>query len=278
VGVVLLMIWQLYHVLAADLSNRRSVSQQEHQTKEIIFAPRLESCSIRDSTWKIAKTNLFFSPRLCQHAACPKALNRFSSYVTDIRITKICLPILILVIIINYQCSETNVMHFLFSLLRIKGLYMFRVLLAHPQEVLHKRQLVYCVRQLAESGLKFHSNPGAANWHNVLLCSASWGWASNTRNIYGPLILNKLNKKCLTLVSLYWYTMTQVNKTLKHKLLDTTERPKCVSACIYIRLLWFKIYLTIIMKVRETYSREPLNTVSEKGKHPLAISMDNCTN
>jgi hypothetical protein len=48
-----------------------------------------------------------------------------------------------------YQYSETNLMHFLFSLLRIKGLYMFRALLAHPQEVLHKRQLVYCVRVMS---------------------------------------------------------------------------------------------------------------------------------
>jgi hypothetical protein len=37
-------------------------------------------------------------------------------------------------------------MHFSFSLLEIKGLYMFRALLAHPQEVLHERHLVYCVR------------------------------------------------------------------------------------------------------------------------------------
>jgi hypothetical protein len=36
-----------------------------------------------------------------------------------------------------FQYSETNVMHFLFSLLRIKDLYMFRALLAHPQEILH---------------------------------------------------------------------------------------------------------------------------------------------
>jgi hypothetical protein len=43
---------------------------------------------------------------------------------------------------IFYQYSETNVMHFLFNLLRIKGLYMFRALLAHPQEALHKRHLV----------------------------------------------------------------------------------------------------------------------------------------
>jgi hypothetical protein len=36
--------------------------------------------------------------------------------------------------IIVYQYSETNVMHFLFNLLRIKDLYMIRALLAHPQE------------------------------------------------------------------------------------------------------------------------------------------------
>jgi hypothetical protein len=32
--------------------------------------------------------------------------------------------------------------------LRIKGLYMFRALLAHPQEALHKRRIA-CVCQLA---------------------------------------------------------------------------------------------------------------------------------
>jgi hypothetical protein len=40
------------------------------------------------------------------------------------------------------QYSESNVMHFLFILLIIKGLYMFQALLAHPQEALHKRHLV----------------------------------------------------------------------------------------------------------------------------------------
>jgi hypothetical protein len=52
------------------------------------------------------------------------------------------------------------------SRLRVKGLYMFRGLLDHPQEVLHKRHLVYCVRvifQLAAPGLEIHFNPGAAN-------------------------------------------------------------------------------------------------------------------
>jgi hypothetical protein len=46
--------------------------------------------------------------------------------------------------------SETNVMHFLFNLLRIQGLHMLRASLAHPQEVLHKRRLLYCVLRLVE--------------------------------------------------------------------------------------------------------------------------------
>jgi hypothetical protein len=43
------------------------------------------------------------------------------------------------------QYNETNAMHFSFILLRIKGLYMFPALFAHPQEAMNKRHLVYCV-------------------------------------------------------------------------------------------------------------------------------------
>jgi hypothetical protein len=50
-----------------------------------------------------------------------------------------------------FQHSETNMMHLLFSLLRIKGLYMFRALLSHSQEGLHKRHLVYDVRVMSVS-------------------------------------------------------------------------------------------------------------------------------
>jgi hypothetical protein len=39
---------------------------------------------------------------------------------------------------------------------------------------------------------------------NCHLYSTSWGWASNARNTQRPLIFNKLNKKCITLVSPYW--------------------------------------------------------------------------
>jgi hypothetical protein len=52
-------------------------------------------------------------------------------------------------------------MHFLFSLLRIKGFYMFQALLAHPQEALHKRHLVYYVSVMSVGciriGVEFHS-------------------------------------------------------------------------------------------------------------------------
>jgi hypothetical protein len=51
--------------------------------------------------------------------------------------------------VISYKYNKTNVMHFSFYLLRIKGFYMFRALLAHRQEVLHNRHLVYCVRVMS---------------------------------------------------------------------------------------------------------------------------------
>jgi hypothetical protein len=64
--------------------------------------------------------------------------------------------------IIVYQYNETNVMQFLFSLLRIKGLYMFRALLAHIQEALQKLHLEYCVRVMSvgcpQGWMELHSN------------------------------------------------------------------------------------------------------------------------
>jgi hypothetical protein len=58
-------------------------------------------------------------------------------------------PYVLLTCITVRQYNKTNVMHFLLNLLRINGLYMFQALLAHPQEALHKRQLVYCVRVMS---------------------------------------------------------------------------------------------------------------------------------
>jgi hypothetical protein len=47
------------------------------------------------------------------------------------------------------QRSETNLMHVLCNLLRIKGLYMFPALLAQPLEALYKQHLVCCLRVLS---------------------------------------------------------------------------------------------------------------------------------
>jgi hypothetical protein len=60
-------------------------------------------------------------------------------------------------------------MHTVFSLLRIKGLYTFRSLRAHPQEVLHRVTWYFaCVLcQLAAPGLEFHPKTGAASRHNM---------------------------------------------------------------------------------------------------------------
>jgi hypothetical protein len=57
----------------------------------------------------------------------------------------------LIIIFMSYTSSVRNILdipsyikvkYFLFSLLRIKGLYKFRALLAYPQEALHKRYLV----------------------------------------------------------------------------------------------------------------------------------------
>jgi hypothetical protein len=56
-------------------------------------------------------------------------------------------------------------MYFLLNLLRIKGLYMFRALFSHPQEALHKRNLIYCVRVMSVG------------------CHQDWSGTGETRNI-----------------------------------------------------------------------------------------------
>jgi hypothetical protein len=124
--------------------------------------------------------------------------------LTDILYSVFCWPCITV-----YQYSETNVMHLLLNLLRIKGLYMFWALLAHPQEALHERNLVYCMRVMSVGctrvGVEILVQPTDITHMQNTKCylwSTSRGWASSAQNIYRPLILDKLNKKCITLVSL----------------------------------------------------------------------------
>jgi hypothetical protein len=87
-----------------------------------------------------------------------------------------------------YQYTETNLMHFLFILLRVKGLYMFQALLAHLQEALHKQHLVYWMLVTSVGcnriGVEHSSTPilvqPSVKCH---LCNISWGWASNAQNM-----------------------------------------------------------------------------------------------
>jgi hypothetical protein len=91
---------------------------------------------------------------------------------------------------------------------------MFRALLAHPQEAQCKQHLVYCVCVMSvgctriEVELVQPTDITCKQYTKCYLCSSSWGWASNAQNMYRPLIINKLNKKCIILVLLYWYAVT----------------------------------------------------------------------
>jgi hypothetical protein len=97
------------------------------------------------------------------------------------KISEVYANFVLLICIAVYQYTETKVMHFLFSPLRIKGLYMFLTLLAHPQEVLYKRHLVYCVCFMS-SWLQ-PTDITLIQYTKCRLLSAFWGWASNARNM-----------------------------------------------------------------------------------------------
>jgi hypothetical protein len=109
----------------------------------------------------------------------------------------------------GHMYNETKMMHFSLIFLRINGVYMFRVLLAHPQEALHKLHLVCCVRvmsvgcgtdsqQTCLSQLTLY----ARNILNVVCSSPPEDEQVMLETRTGTLILNKLNKKYITLVSL----------------------------------------------------------------------------
>jgi hypothetical protein len=75
------------------------------------------------------------------------------------------------------------------SLLRIEDLYIFRALLAHPQEALLLRHLVYCMRVMSVGcttvGVELgqQTDMTRTQYTKCRLCIASWGWASNDRNM-----------------------------------------------------------------------------------------------
>jgi ferredoxin len=109
---------------------------------------------------------------------------------------------------------------------------MFRASLAHPQEALHKRHLVYCTR-VQPTDIK------REQCTKCRLCRASWGWASNVRNMQRSLILNKLNRKCITLVLFYWlqrqFSRTGLTKLWHAKILPRHAASTGVSKFLILR-------------------------------------------
>jgi hypothetical protein len=138
------------------------------------------------------------------------------------------------------QYSETNVMHFLFSLLRINGLYRFRALLAHPQEVLHKCHLVYCVWKISPPpGFNPRTvQPVASRYTNwatqptkdipKLNCTDKFHYLPQNTKFNWNLSNRCKDKTCrLTNMTCYWaFTYTHLWNT------DTTKHPACISQAI----------------------------------------------
>jgi hypothetical protein len=79
------------------------------------------------------------------------------------------------------------------------------------------------------------------------LYSTSWGWASNARNIQRPLILNKLVRKCITLVSLYWSTMMHGQQNIK-----------CVESSLLQLCLWFGAWLVFLTDSSNEVRLDPI--------------------
>jgi hypothetical protein len=94
--------------------------------------------------------------------------------------------------IIVYEYSETNVMHFLFSLIRIKGITHIRSLPTKPTD-----QQPY----LNKNTHQFHLNPGAANWHNTVRTK----YLSIYKNycVFWKILFNILSK-VFNIMKLYW--------------------------------------------------------------------------
>jgi hypothetical protein len=105
---------------------------------------------------------------------------------------------------------------------------MFRALLGNPKEALHKRDKVYCLRVMSVGCTRIEvplqlTDITRMQCTKCRLSSASWGWASNARNMQRPLILNKLNEKWITLVSLYWYTMMHGQQNIQYSVYCITQ-------------------------------------------------------
>jgi hypothetical protein len=82
-----------------------------------------------------SKTDQNVNPSVEVHNLVGK-LSTAETLLTEVQCKVSTCPISFLLTNVCNQYNKTNVMHFLFSLLRIRGLYTFRALLVHLQEAL----------------------------------------------------------------------------------------------------------------------------------------------
>jgi hypothetical protein len=119
------------------------------------------------------------------------------------------------------------------------------------------------------------------------MCSVSWGWASNARNIYRPLILNKLNKKCITLVSLYWnithsagfehaIPALEVPQTYASDHTTTgIDHLDCITECNFFARISFCILLLLIPVTSRAHIKQFSETVKCKYFYPRSTKLSN---
>jgi hypothetical protein len=119
-----------------------------HKYKNVILSGNLHHTSIRPLTYITLQSG---HSALCKEVQCSSLFQcvvwqypHTSVQSTEVNTRFLNLMFYSLCIVIC-QYSRTNKMHLVFSLLWTNSLYMFRALLDHLQEVLHKQQMVYCM-------------------------------------------------------------------------------------------------------------------------------------
>jgi hypothetical protein len=103
-------------------------------------------------------------------------------------------------------------MYFLFNLLRIKGPYMFRALLVHPQEVLHKRHMMYCVCVMSVSCNRFKGYTLTLVQPTDIKHTQYTKW-----RLWSTLILNTLNKSAsrwFQCTDILWCTVNRISNRI----------------------------------------------------------------
>jgi hypothetical protein len=126
-----------------------------------------------------------------------------------------------------YQYNATKVMHFSFSLLRIKG-------------------------SLYVSSITCSSSWGTAQtaFGILLAYNVSWQWHVCSFTASVPhTVLNKLNEKCSTLISLYWYTMIHGQQNIKFRSILIIYRKILNISEAYINHRWIIKYKQIVHKL-----------------------------